>query len=296
MVVQNLSVQYGSLTAVDNVSFNAPAGQVTVILGPNGAGKTSTIEVCEGFRSASAGSVRVLGLDPRADHIALTQRMGVMLQGGGVYPSAKVRDVISHFCALYGKRVFANELIERVGLSHKAKSTWRRLSGGEQQRVSLALALAGNPDVVFLDEPTSGVDIDGRDIIGDIVRDLANSGATVILASHDMAEAQKVANHVVLFQAGSVIAEAPLHDILGVRRRLRFTSAEGIDLVQLGAAVGSPAHQMGNGVYEIAAETSPRLIARVTEWLDSQQLPLLGIDMGTESLEDAYRRLTGGAQ
>lgn len=296
MVVQNLSVQYGSLTAVDNVSFNAPAGQVTVILGPNGAGKTSTIEVCEGFRSASAGSVRVLGLDPRADHIALTQRMGVMLQGGGVYPSAKVRDVISHFCALYGKRVFANELIERVGLSHKAKSTWRRLSGGEQQRVSLALALAGNPDVVFLDEPTSGVDIDGRDIIGDIVRDLANSGATVILASHDMAEAQKVADHVVLFQAGSVIAEAPLHDILGVRRRLRFTSAEGIDLVQLGAAVGSPAHQMGNGVYEIAAETSPRLIARVTEWLDSQQLPLLGIDMGTESLEDAYRRLTGGAQ
>lgn len=296
MVVQNLSVQYGSLTAVDNVSFNAPAGQVTVILGPNGAGKTSTIEVCEGFRTASAGSVRVLGLDPRADHAALTQRMGVMLQGGGVYPSAKVRDVISHFCALYGKRVSANELIERVGLSHKAKSTWRRLSGGEQQRVSLALALAGNPQVVFLDEPTSGVDIDGRDIIRDIVRDLAHGGATVILASHDMAEAQKVADHVVLFQAGSVIAEAPLHDILGVRRRLRFTSAEGIDLVQLGAAVGSPAHQMGNGVYEIAAETSPRLIARVTEWLDSQQLPLLGIDMGTESLEDAYRRLTGGAQ
>ena len=294
VVVENLTVQYGSLTAVNNVSFLAPTGAVTVILGPNGAGKTSTIEVCEGFRKATTGTVRVLGLDPTSDHAALTQRMGVMLQGGGVYPSVRVRDVISHFCALYGKKVNASELIERVGLTQRATSTWRRLSGGEQQRVSLALALAAQPDIAFLDEPTSGVDIDGRDIIRDIIGELSHNGTTVVLASHDMAEAEKVATHLVLFHSGSVLATGELATLLEVRKRLRFTSTEGIDLVQLGGAAGSPAHHLGNGVYEIAAETSPRLIGKITQWLAEQQLPLHGIDMGHESLEDAYRRLTRG--
>lgn len=294
VVVENLTVQYGSLTAVNKVSFTAPTGAVTVILGPNGAGKTSTIEVCEGFRTAASGSVRVLGLNPASDHAALTQRMGVMLQGGGVYPSVRVRDVVSHFCALYGKKVNASELLERVGLTDRATSTWRRLSGGEQQRVSLALALAAKPEVAFLDEPTSGVDIDGRDVIRDIIADMANNGTTVVLASHDMAEAEKVATHAVLFNAGSVVASGELTTLLGVRKRLRFTSVEGIDLVQLGGAAGSPAHHIGNGVYEIAAESSPRLIGRITQWLAEQQLPLHGIDMGQESLEDAYRRLTRG--
>lgn len=294
VVVESLTVQYGSLTAVNNVSFTAPTGAVTVILGPNGAGKTSTIEVCEGFRRAASGTVRVLGLNPTTDHAALTQRMGVMLQGGGVYPSVRVRDVISHFCALYGKKVNANELIERVGLSERSTSTWRRLSGGEQQRVSLALALAAQPDIAFLDEPTSGVDIDGRDVIRDIIADLSRNGTTVVLASHDMAEAEKVATHAVLFHAGSVVATGELPSLLEVRKRLRFTSAEGIDLVQLSGAAGSPAHHLGHGVYEIAAETSPRLIGKITQWLAEQQLPLHGIDMGQESLEDAYRRLTRG--
>lgn len=292
--VENLTVRYGSLTAVDNVSFHAPTGAVTVILGPNGAGKTSTIEVCEGFRTAASGTVRVLGLNPVADHAALTQRMGVMLQGGGVYPSVRVRDVVSHFCALYGKGVNPRDLIDQVGLTDRASSTWRRLSGGEQQRVSLALALAAQPDVAFLDEPTSGVDIDGRDVIRDIISNLSQNGTTVVLASHDMAEAEKVATHAVLFDAGTVIASGELSMLLEVRKRLRFTSVEGIDLVQLGGAAGSPAHHLGRGVYEIAAETSPRLIGRITQWLAEQQLPLHGIDMGQESLEDAYRRLTKG--
>lgn len=294
VVVENLTVQYGSLTAVNNVSFLAPTGAVTVILGPNGAGKTSTIEVCEGFRTASSGSVRVLGLDPTTDHAALTQRMGVMLQGGGVYPSVRVRDVVSHFCALYGKKVNAAELLQRVGLTQRATSTWRRLSGGEQQRVSLALALAAQPDVAFLDEPTSGVDIDGRDVIRDIIAELSHNGTTVVLASHDMAEAEKVATHAVLFNQGSVVASGELSSLLGVRKRLRFTSSEGVDLVALGGAAGSPAHHLGQGVYEIAAESSPRLIGKITQWLAEQQLPLHGIDMGQESLEDAYRRLTRG--
>ncbi|NBU37950.1 MAG: ABC transporter ATP-binding protein, partial [Actinobacteria bacterium] len=180
VLVENLVVRYGELTAVDHVSFSAPVGEVTVVLGPNGAGKTSTIEVCEGFRTADSGHVSVLGLDPVAGHNDLTERMGVMLQGGGVYPSARVRDVIAHFCALHDRGMDADDLVERVGLGHRSGATWRRLSGGEQQRVSLALALAARPDVAFLDEPTSGVDVDGRDIIRGIVRQLAADGCTVV--------------------------------------------------------------------------------------------------------------------
>jgi len=201
VLVENLVVRYGDVTAVDHASFAAPVGKVSVILGPNGAGKTSTIEVCEGFRRAASGHVSVLGLDPVAGHRELTERMGVMLQGGGVYPSARVRDVVAHFCALHDRGMDAGVLIERVGLSHRAGAVWRRLSGGEQQRVSLALALAARPDVAFLDEPTSGVDAEGRDAIRGIIRQLTADGCTVVLASHELAEAERIADDVVLFRA-----------------------------------------------------------------------------------------------
>lgn len=296
VVVENLSVSYGDLVAVDNVSFEAPAGSVTVILGPNGAGKTSTFEVCEGFRTAKSGSVRVLGLDPVSDHRALTERMGVMLQGGGVYPSARVRDVVSHFCALHNKGVSATQLIERVGLSNRSTGTWRKLSGGEQQRLSLALALAADPDVIFLDEPTSGVDIDGRDLIADIIRDLAARGTTVVLASHDMAEAEKVATHAVLFNSGKVIASGEIQALLTSRKHLRFTSSVGLVPAELAVSINSPVVAIGDGVYEVASEPTPQLMTRISQWLADNSHPLLGVDMGTESLEDTYRRLTRGAK
>jgi len=296
VVVENLSVSYGDFVAVDNVSFEAPAGGVTVILGPNGAGKTSTIEVCEGFRTAKSGSVRVLGLNPVSDHQALTERMGVMLQGGGVYPSARVRDVVSHFCALHNKGVNASQLVERVGLSNRATGTWRRLSGGEQQRLSLALALAADPEVIFLDEPTSGVDIDGRDIIAAIIRELAERGTTVVLASHDMAEAEKVATHAVLFTLGKVIASGDIKSLLTSRKHLRFTSSVGLVPAELAVSINSPVIAIGDGVYEVASEPTPQLMTRISQWLADNSHPLLGVDMGTETLEDTYRRLTRGAQ
>ena len=282
--------------AVDNVSFEAPSGSVTVILGPNGAGKTSTIEVCEGFRTTKSGTVRVLGLDPVTDHRALTERMGVMLQGGGVYPSARVRDVVSHFCALHNKGVNATQLIERVGLSNRSTGTWRKLSGGEQQRLSLALALAADPEVIFLDEPTSGVDIDGRDIIADIIYDLAARGTTVVLALHDMAEAEKVATHAVLFNSGKVIASGEISSLLTSRKHLRFTSSEGLVPAELAVSIKSPVVAIGDGVYEVASEPTPQLMTRISQWLADNSHPLIGVDMGKESLEDTYRRLTRGQQ
>jgi ABC-2 type transport system ATP-binding protein len=295
VVVENLVVRYGDVTAVDHASFAAPVGKVTVILGPNGAGKTSTIEVCEGFRRAASGHVSVLGIDPIVGHRELTARMGVMLQGGGVYPSARVRDVVAHFCALHDRGVDAAGLVERVGLSHRAGAAWRRLSGGEQQRVSLALALAARPDIAFLDEPTSGVDAEGRDVIRAIVRQLTGDGCTVVLASHELAEAERIADNVVLFRAGKVAAAGPLRDLLQHRGTVGFTSSIGLDTVELSAHLGHGVSPRGDGRYEVDAVGTPHLVSLLTGWLAANDYPLGSLDTGDETLEDAYRRITGGA-
>lgn len=294
--VNGLVVTYGDVRAVDGVSFEARAGEVTVVLGPNGAGKTSTIEVCEGFRRGDAGSVRVLGLDPLADHHRLTGRMGVMLQDGGVYPSARVAETVRHHCALHDRGVDADGLLERLGLAARARSTWRSLSGGEQQRLGLALALASSPEVAFLDEPTSGVDVEGRDTIRGIVRELASNGCTVIVATHEMTEAERIADKVVLFRAGKVVADGAVSSLVRARNRLTFRSVVGLDVAALGAELGAVVADYGAGTYEVAHAPTTDLVAKVTSWLAATGLPLHGVDMGTESLEDAYRRLTGGDQ
>ena len=205
--VEHLTVRYGDLVAVDDISFTAAAGHVTTVLGPNGAGKTSAIEVCEGYRRATAGTVRVLGFDPATQQRQLSKRMGVMLQEGGVYPGSGVMETVRHYASLYGNGADADALVEAVGLTSRSKATWRRLSGGERQRLSLALALAARPDVAFLDEPTSGVDINGRDAIRGIIRDLASNGCAVVLATHELDEAERLADRVVIIDHGSVIAD-----------------------------------------------------------------------------------------
>ncbi|MDP4929766.1 MAG: ABC transporter ATP-binding protein, partial [Ilumatobacteraceae bacterium] len=199
LVVENLTIRYGDFVAVDNVSFQAEFGEVTAILGPNGAGKTSTIETCEGYRAPTSGSVQVLQKNPFTHRTSLHSEVGVMLQEGGVYPSARVHETIAQYCALYNRGVDPATLLTAVDLESKASSTWRRLSGGEKQRMLLALAIAARPRVAFLDEPTSGVDINGRDAIRHIINDLAANGTAVVLATHELDEAERLAQRVVLF-------------------------------------------------------------------------------------------------
>jgi len=221
--VRNLVVDYKNLRAVDNISFEAKAGEVTVVIGPNGAGKTSTMEVCSGVRAATSGVVSVLGLDPKKDRGKVSSQIGVMLQDGGVYPSARVHEITQHYCNLYDNRTNADELLESVDLARQRKTSWRKLSGGEKQRLSLALALAAKPRVAFLDEPTSGVDIFGRDLIRNIVRRLAADGCAVVMATHELDEAQRVADHVLMFQSGHLLANAPmteLQNLTGQRQTL----------------------------------------------------------------------------
>jgi len=290
--VDGLTIRYGDLIAVRDVSFSAAAGEITAVLGPNGAGKTSTIEVCEGYRHAAAGTARVLGLDPATDQRRLSERMGVMLQEGGVYPSARVLDTVRHYCALYGKGVDAAELIQQVGLADRSKATWRRLSGGEKQRVSLALALASRPEVAFLDEPTSGVDVNGRDIIRGIVRGLADGGCAVVLATHELDEAERLADRVVIFDQGQVIADGTLAELRKGHDEIRFRSAPDLDTVALAKAIDMVASQVGHDEYVIDAPPHPKLMAQLTAWLAEQGHPLTDLRAGAQRLEDVFRRLT----
>ena len=290
--VSELTVRYGDLEAVRNVSFTAAAGEITAVLGPNGAGKTSTIEVCEGFRRATAGTIRVLGLNPATQQRLLSERMGVMLQEGGVYPSGRVLDTVRHYCALYGKGADAVALVEQVGLTERAKSTWRRLSGGEKQRVSLALAMAARPEVAFLDEPTSGVDVNGRDTIRGIVRGLADSGCAVVLATHELDEAERLADRVIIFDQGAVIADGTLADLRRGHDEIRFRSSPNLDTIALATAIGMVASRVGHDEYVIDAPPHPRLMAQLTAWLAEEGHPLTDLRAGAQRLEDVFRRLT----
>jgi ABC-2 type transport system ATP-binding protein len=291
-MVDDLVVRYGELVAVDHVSFAAEAGEVTAVLGPNGAGKTSTIEVCEGYRRATSGSATVLGIDPRSQQARLSTHMGIMLQEGGVSPSSRVGEIARLYCDLYGKGVHPAALVERVGLSSRARSSYRRLSGGEKQRLSLALALAAKPDVAFLDEPTSGVDVNGRLLIRSIVRDLAAHGCAVVLATHELDEAEKVADHVVIFDRGRIVADGPLDALRRGFDEIRFRSSPELDLASLTAELRLPVLAIGSGEFVVEGDASH--VARLTAWLAAHGEPLTDLRAGQQRLEDVFTRLTAG--
>ena len=292
--VENLVVQYGNVRAVGGVSFTAQAGEVTIVLGPNGAGKTSTIEVCAGFRTGSSGEVRVLGLNPKSQRRLLNARMGVMLQGGGVYPSTKVGEVVRQYCTLYGKSVDPNSLIQAVGLRDLRNRTWRRLSGGEQQRLSLALALAARPEVAFLDEPTSGVDVNGRDTIRSIIKSLAGEGCAVVIATHELDEAERIADRVVIFDRGMVVANSSLDELRNGNDEIRFRSPSQFDRAALSAHIGADVHQIGGGEYKVAGAADARRIAALSQWMADAGAQINDLRAGQQRLEDVFRRLTNG--
>ena len=294
--VEHLTVRHGDLVAVDAISFTAEAGQVTTVLGPNGAGKTSTIEVCEGYRQPTMGTVRVLGLDPATQQRQLSKRMGVMLQEGGIYPSAAVLETVRHYAALYDNGADATALVDAVGLTARSRAPWRRLSGGEKQRLSLALALAAKPDVAFLDEPTSGVDINGRDAIRGIIRDLAAGGCAVVLATHELDEAERLADRMVIIDHGSLVADGTLADLRKGHDEIRFRSDPGLDLRALAAATGIVGSKVGRDEYVIDAPPQPRLMAQLGDWLAEAGHPLHDLRAGGQRLEDVFRRLTRGDQ
>ena len=293
--VRNLVVDYSDLRAVGNISFDAKAGSVTAVIGPNGAGKTTTMEVCSGVRTATSGTVSILGLDPQRDRLEMNSRIGVMLQDGGVYPSARVGEVLEHYCNLFGNRQRASDLILAVDLGSKRKATWRKLSGGEKQRLSLALALAAKPELIFLDEPTSGVDIVGRDLIRELVRNLANSGCTVILATHELDEAQRMADHVVMFNHGRLIADSSLQDLLGTNQTVTLRTTNEIDLTALAQHMNCHVEQKGTEI-RLLRSSDASFIARLSTWFAENKFVLNDLNSGAPRLEDIYRELNSASE
>ncbi|MGA2528078.1 MAG: ABC transporter ATP-binding protein [Acidimicrobiales bacterium] len=293
--VDHLVVRYGALTAVAGISFDADPGEVVALLGPNGAGKTTTVETLEGFRRPDEGEVRVLGLDPWADHARLTNLIGVLLQRGSVYPVMSAARAVALFAAYYEDPRDPDELIDLVGLRSVARTAYKRLSGGEQQRLALALALVGRPRVVFLDEPTAGVDPSGRIAVRDVIAGLRSDGVSVILTSHELDEVQRLADRIVIIDHGKVLAAGRQGEIQGESQEIRFAAEPGLAVDELAAHLDAAVTEGPPGEYLVSAPPVPWLVAALTAWLAERDLSLGDLRAGRQRLEDVFLRLTAGS-
>ena len=293
--VVGLVKRYGTRTAVDGLSLVARTGTVLALLGPNGAGKTSTIEVCEGFRRADGGTVRVLGLDPRDP--ALRPRVGVMPQTGGTYPGLRAGEVLRLFASYSREPLDPADLLDRLGLGGVERTAVRRLSGGQAQRLSLAMAVVGRPELVFLDEPTAGLDPQARLATWDLIESLRRDGATVVLTTHLMDEAERLADDVVIVDAGRVVAAGTVQDLTrtGATGQLRWRARPGLDLDQLLLALpeGSSAKESPAGQYLVEGVIDPQLLASVTSWCAGHGVLAEDLRLERRTLEDVFLELTG---
>jgi len=290
--------RYGPVTAVDGLTLTAGAGQVTAVLGPNGAGKTTTIEVCEGYRDIDSGTVRILGLDPMRAAAALRPRVGVMLQSGGIPPAVPALEYLKTLSRFHVKPHEPAWLLDIVGLSGLAKTPYKRLSGGQQQRLSLAAAVIGRPELVFLDEPTAGLDPQARHATWDLVSALRHDGVGVVLTTHFMDEAERLADHVVIIDHGRSVAAGSPGQLTGSAGQLRFRAEPGLDTDSLLAALppGSAAKESPSGHYLIEVDDGviqPALLAAVTAWCADRSVLPSSLRIESRTLEDVFLELTG---
>ena len=289
--------RYGSTTAVDGLDLDVQRAEVLALLGPNGAGKTTTVEMCEGFIKPDAGTIEVLGLDPAADNARLRERIGVMLQGGGGYPAARAGEMLNLVAAYSANPLDPGWLMEILGLTDAARTTYRRLSGGQQQRLALACAVVGRPELVFLDEPTAGMDAHARIVVWDLIDGLRRDGVTVVLTTHQLTEAEQLADHLVIIDHGVAVAAGTPAELMGrgAENQLRFSAPPKLDLSLLVSALPETyqANEVGPGEYLVEGEIDPQVLATVTAWC--ARLNVLATDMRVEqrSLEDVFLDITG---
>ena len=290
--VADLTIRYGSTTAVDGVTFELRRGEVLALLGPNGAGKTSTVEVCEGYRRASGGHVRVLGLDPFADHDRLTPRIGVMLQSGGVYPRVTPADMLRLFASFAARPLPVEVLVERLDMGAFLHTPYIRLSGGERQRLAMGLALVGRPEVVFLDEPTAGMDLLARHRTWDLVRELCADGVAVLLTTHLLDEAERLADDVVIIDRGRVLANGSPGALTGMGgvHRLTVTATPGLPVATLPGDLAAVEEPPGN--YQIGGDLDTAALAAALAWFTARGATVTGLRTESRSLEDVFLELT----
>ena len=298
--IADLVKTYGARPAVTGISLRVEQGEILALLGPNGAGKTTTIEICEGFRTADSGTVRILGLDPIADATALRPRVGVMLQDGvGGYNAAKAGELLALFASYAAHPQDCAALLDAVGLADAAEVPVKRLSGGQRQRLSLALALVGRPELVFLDEPTAGMDPHARRSAWELLESLRADGVTIVLTTHYLDEAERLADSVVVMDAGRIAARGTLAELTGAgaEGQVRFKAPSGLALGALANALplGSAAIEESPGRYLVSGVVDPQLLAALTAWCAGQGVFAEGLSVERRSLEDVFLALTDGS-
>jgi ABC-2 type transport system ATP-binding protein len=232
-----------------------------------------------------------------AEHRQLVARIGVMLQSGGVATGMRPAEALHLSASYYDNPIDPDELLDLVGLADHRSSTWRSMSGGEQQRLSLALALVGRPDVAFLDEPTAGIDPSGRQLIRRIISKLRDRGVAVLLTTHDLEEAEKLADHVVIIDHGVVLADGTPTELMRASQGddVRFGAPSGLDVSSLGDHIGAVVTEASPGEYVVASAATPAMVAAITAWLAEMDLPLADLRAGRQRLEDVFLRLTADA-
>jgi ABC-2 type transport system ATP-binding protein len=296
-MVTGLVKRYGGAAAVDGLTLAAEQAKITSLLGPNGAGKTTTIEICEGYRRPDEGTVRVLGLDPVRDARALRPRVGVMLQSGGLPQAVPAGEYLRVIASFYAHPLEPAALLDRLGLAGRVRVPCRRLSGGQQQRLSLAAALIGRPELVFLDEPTAGLDPQARHATWELIEELRTAGVSIVLTTHFMEEAERLADGVVIVDHGRLVAEGTPAELTGTDGQLRFRAEPGLSTDSLlsalpdGTAVKeSPA---GHYVIEVQGRVDPQLLAAVTGWCADHGVLANDLSVESRTLEDVFLELTG---
>lgn len=288
---------FGDVRAVDGVSFELPRGEIMALLGPNGAGKTTTVEMCEGFSAPDGGEIRVLGQDPMVRTDALRSRIGVMLQGGGAYPGSRAGEMLALVASYAADPVDPSWLLEKLGLAGAVRTPYRRLSGGQQQRLALACALVGRPELVFLDEPTAGLDAQARHLVWELISALRRDGVSVVLTTHAMEEAEELADRVVILDRGRVVANGTPLELTsrGAQGQLRFSASAGLDVDLLADALpeGYKPTEAYPGHYLVEGAIDPQVIATVTSWCARHNVLATDLRVEQRSLEDVFLDLTG---
>jgi len=305
--VRGLRKRYGPLQVLDGLDVAVPRGELVALLGPNGAGKTTTVEILEGYRSWDGGDVRVLGLDPARDRAMLHARVGLMLQHGGITPQGRPRELVRLHARFYADPADPDELLDLLGLTHAANRRYRLLSGGEKQRLSLALALVGRPELLVLDEPTAGMDPAAKAVVRSLVADLRSAGRTILLTTHELADVERLADRVVVMDRGRVVAAGtPAELVAGSGPVLRFRLAgangdgvelEASELEALGGALGGTlAPDGGPGRHRLAGRApDPRAIAYLADWCEQRGLLLAELQTSGGTLEERFLELIAEA-
>ncbi len=296
--VDGLVKTFGATTAVAGLDLRLERGRVMALLGPNGAGKTTTVEICEGFIRPDSGRVRVLGIDPATDRQRVRSRIGMMLQGGGAYPGVRVAEMVRLVASYYADPLDPDWLMAELGLSDHARTPYRRLSGGQKQRLSLAIAVIGRPELVFLDEPTAGLDAQARLAVWDLVRALQRDGAAVLLTTHLMDEAAALADEVVIVDRGRRVAAGSPAELerAGTTEGVTLVVEGGIDPTLLREAIGTEHTVVAGtdpGVLEVLGPVSPGLMTALCSELEHAGVQLTSLATRTRSLEEVFLDLTG---